>query len=309
MTTRKEILFPVGRLVRGSLYKGQDKDAEGKPLVVKSGPNAGQARLDYYFAVAFPKVPGQTHWAQTEWGAQVWAIGHAAFPQAAQSPSFAWKVVDGDSTVPNKKGRKPCDGEGYKGHWVVQFSSGFAPKIFTADGTQQITEPDAVKLGYFVQVYGSCDGNGSQSQPGVFINHGMVAMAGYGPEIIVGPDAAAVGFGKGPAPAGMMTAPPAGAFNPASAPPPPAAVAAIAPPPPVAVAPAAPVAPPVMAPPPVVAVAPNPAILMPPPPAPVPAAPAAGPVMTAKAGGLSYAQMTAGGWTHEALVQHGYVAA
>lgn len=299
MSTRKDILFPIGRLVRGSLYKGQDKDAEGKPLVVKSGPNAGQARLDFYFAVAVPKQPGHTHWAQTEWGQLIWGVGHAAFPQAAQSPSFAWKVLDGDSTVPNKKGRKPCDNEGYPGNWVVQFSSGFAPKIFTADGTQQITEVDAVKLGYFVQVYGSCDGNGSQSQPGVFVNHSMVAMAGYGPEIVVGPDASAVGFGRGPAPAGMMSAPAAGAFNPA---PPVAAV----PPPPVAPVPAAP---PVMAAP--VAVAPNPAILMPPPPAAAPQVPAAPPavVMTAKAAGVTYEQMVAGGWTHEALVQHGYALA
>lgn len=301
MSTRKDILFPIGRLVRGSLYKGQDKDAEGKPLVIKSGPNAGQARLDFYFAVAIPKTAGHTHWAQTEWGQLIWGVGHAAFPQAAQAPSFAWKVVDGDSTVPNKKGRKPCDNEGYPGNWVVQFSSGFAPKIFTADGTQQITEVDAVKLGYFVQVYGSCDGNGSQSQPGVFVNHSMVAMAGYGPEIVVGPDASAVGFGKGPAPAGMMSAPAAGAFNPAPS------VAAV--PPPVAPVPAAP---PVMAAPPApVAVAPNPAILMPPPPAAAPQVPAAPPavVMTAKAAGVTYEQMVAGGWTHEALVQHGYALA
>jgi len=293
MSTKKDILFPVGRLVRGSLYKGQDKDAEGKPLVVKSGPNTGQARLDFYFAVAIPKQPGHTHWAQTDWGQLIWGVGHAAFPQAAQAPSFAWKVIDGDSTVPNKKGRKPCDNEGYKGNWVVQFSSGYAPKIFTADGTQQLTEVDAVKLGYYVQVYGSCDGNGSQSQPGVFVNHGMVAMAGYGPEISVGPDASAVGFGKGPAPAGMMSAPAAGAFNPA---------------PPVAPVPGVP---PIMAAPPApVAVAPNPAILMPPPPAAVvPAAPPAGPVMTAKAAGVTYEQMVAGGWTREALVQHGYALA
>jgi len=293
LSTRKDILFPVGRLVRGSLYKGQDKDAEGKLLVIKSGPNAGHPRLDFYFAVAIPKTAGHTHWAQTEWGQLIWGVGHAAFPQAAQAPSFAWKVVDGDSTIPNKKGRKPCDNEGYKGNWVVQFSSGYAPKIFTADGTQQLTEVDAVKLGYYVQVYGSCDGNGSQSQPGVFVNHGMVAMAGYGPEISVGPDASAVGFGKGPAPAGMMSAPAAGAFNPA---------------PPVAPVPGVP---PIMAAPPApVAVAPNPAILMPPPPAAVvPAAPPAGPVMTAKAAGVTYEQMVAGGWTREALVQHGYALA
>lgn len=303
-TLKKDILFPIGRLVRGSLYKGQDTDNKGQPLVVKTGPNKGQPRTDFYFAVAFPKVAGQTHWAQTEWGAQIWAVGHAAFPQAAQSPAFAWKVVDGDSTVPNKKGHKPCDAEGYKGNWVVQFSSGYAPKISTSNGTQQLTQEGVVKLGHYIQVFGSCDGNGSAETPGVYVNHGMVDYAGYGPEITVGPDAASVGFGQGPAPVGMTAIPVGGGFNPASAVP---AAPGATPPPPVA---ALPVAPPVVALPPV-AVVPNAAILMPPPPvapAAVPAPPAAaGPVMTAKAAGVTYAAMVAGGWTHEALVQHGYV--
>lgn len=300
-TLKKDILFPIGRLVRGSLYKGQDTDNKGRPLVVKTGPNKGQPRVDYYFAVAFPKTPGQSHWAQTEWGAIIWATGHAAFPQAAQSPSFAWKVVDGDSTVPNKKGHKPCDAEGYPGNWVVQFSSGFAPSITTNKGTQQMTQPDAVKLGHYIQVFGSTDGNGSTDTPGVYVNHGMVDYAGFGPEITVGPDASAVGFGQGPAPVGMSAIPVGGGFNPAPAIPAPGA-AMPPPPPPVVAAPAA--LPPVP-------VVPNAAILMPPPPvapAAVPAPPAAaGPVMTAKAAGITYAAMVAGGWTHEALVQHGYV--
>jgi len=64
------ITSPVGRLVAGSLYDAQDKDAEGKPLVIKNGPNAGQQRVDFFFAVAIPKESGHTHWAQTDWGAK-----------------------------------------------------------------------------------------------------------------------------------------------------------------------------------------------------------------------------------------------
>ena len=52
---RTNITTPVGRLVAGSPYKGSDKDAEGRPLVVKNGPDAGKPRLDFYFAVAIPK--------------------------------------------------------------------------------------------------------------------------------------------------------------------------------------------------------------------------------------------------------------
>lgn len=270
MGTRQNFTTPVGRLVMGSLYKAQTTDAENRPLVVKSGPNAGQPRVDYFFAVAIPKG-AETHWSQTEWGAKVWSAGHAGFPQGqANAPTFAWKVVDGDSIVPNRKGNKPSDREGYPGNWVISFSSGFAPKIFNKDGSAPIVEPNAVKLGYFVQVNGDVTDNGSMQQPGVFINHSMVALAAFGEEISVGPDASSVGFGQGALPAGAMATPA------------PAFVA------PVSAAPAAPVA----APP-----APNPAFLG------APVRPVH--VMTALAKGATYEAMVAAGWTDALLVQHG----
>lgn len=205
---------PVGRLVRGSLYKANDKDAEGKPLVVKSGPQQGQPRLDYFFAVAIPKGPEQ-HWAQTEWGAKLWQVGSTAFPQACQSPTFAWKVTDGDSQIPNKKGKKPCDNEGYRGHWVLHFSSGYPPNLYQIQNGQPVpfNEPDAIKLGYFVQVNFNCAGNGSQSQPGIYLNHRMICFIAYGQEIVVGPDVASAGFGGAALPAGATMTPPAGAFG------------------------------------------------------------------------------------------------
>lgn len=317
MSNAKTILTPVGRIVQGSLYKGNDKDAEGKPLVTKSGPNAGQARLDYYFAIAIPKIAGHTHWSQTDWGQLIWATGHAAFPQAAQSPTFAWKVKDGDSTIPNRKGKRPCDQEGFPGHWILSFSSGFPPKIYNANGTQQILEPDAVKPGYYVQVYGTLDGNGSTTQPGVYLNHNMVAFVAHGQEIYFGPDASAVGFGQNvQLPPGASATPLPGAFNPAPPVPngPPGYVAPPAYVPPAVPQPAAPVyaappAAPVYTPPQPAApvyVAPNPAVLAPPVPM-APVAPPAAPVrrMTAKAGGHSYETLIAGGWTDVTLVQQG----
>lgn len=307
MSTRQDILTPVGRLVGGSLYKGSDKDADGKPRTVKTGANAGQPAIQYFFMLAIPKGPEQ-HWASTTWGAKIWACGHAAFPAAAQSPTFAWKVKDGDSQIPNRRGKKPCDIEGAKGCWLLSFASGFPPKIFNADGTQQILEVDAVKPGYFVQVYGSVDGNGSAQQPGVFLNHGMVALSAYGTEINLGADASTVGFGAGAAlPAGASAAPLTQAFNPA---PPAAAV----PPAPMPGAPAIPGAAPSLPAPPIpgsvpapTAVAPAPGFLAPPPPLAAPAAPPAAPVrqMTAAAGGVSYEDHIKAGWTDALLIQHG----
>lgn len=209
-----EITSPVGRLVDGSLYEPQTKDAEGKPLVIKTGPNAGQPRVSFYFALAVPKAPGETHFAQTAWGAKMWQVGHQAFPQAAQSPAFAWKVEDGDSQIPNKKGRKNCDREGYPGNWIIKFSGGFPPKCYQQEGGAlvQIMQPNVIKPGYYVEVAFSVDGNGSASQPGIYVNHSMVCLRGYGQEIVFGPDVNSVGFGQSALPVGASMTPPPSAL-------------------------------------------------------------------------------------------------
>ena len=56
-----EILFPVGRMIGGSLYKAQPVlDSFGKPKV---DPVSGQARTEFNFGVAIPKTPN-VHWSQ-----------------------------------------------------------------------------------------------------------------------------------------------------------------------------------------------------------------------------------------------------
>ena len=293
---RQNFTTPVGRMVMGSLYKPQTKDAEGNLLTIKSGPNAGQPKVEYFFALAILKG-GEGHWAHTEWGKIIWAVGHADFPSGqAQSPAFAWKVVDGDSQTPNRTGKKPCDREGYPGNWVLSFKSGFAPKIYNANGSQEISEPDAVKCGYYIQVNGDVEGNGSMQQPGVFLNHSIVALSAYGPEIHVGPDPSGVGFGNAPLPAGASLTPPASFVPPPATPsgipgfPPPAMPGAPGIPPVAMMGlPSGPPAAPSMQ---------NQAVLN------VPASKQ----MLPKAGGAPYEQFRAQGWTDDLLRAHGYMA-
>lgn len=317
MSTKNNILTPVGRLVMGDLYKPQTTDADGKPRVVKQGPNAGQPNPQFFFALAIPKTPGVAHWASEPWGKIIWETGHASFPQGqAQHPTFAWKIVDGDSNIKNRNGAgiAPNTREGYPGHWVLSFASTYAPKLYNADGTQQFTEPGRVKIGHYVQVAGSVAGNESTQSPGIFLNHQAVAFQAFGPEISTGIDAASVGFGQGVTlPAGASAAP-LGGFNPApSATPTPGSPAA-----PMPSTPSAPAVP----------IQPNPAFLQAPAVASVAAAPAsasaatpavpvpapvipvplpAGRQMTAKANGLTREQFVSGGWTDEALVREGYM--
>lgn len=379
---------PVGRLVGGSVYNPKTEDYDGKPLTVKSGQNAGQPRIEFSFGVAFPKTPGATHWAQEAWLTPMWNLAHAAFPNGeAQRPDFAWKITDGDSTAPKKgrngaPGKRPVDLEGNPGHWVIWFSSGTAPRLYNANGTQQLVEPEAIKNGYYVQVCGNCADNSPSASPGLYFNHSMVALAGFGPVISSGPDVTTAGFGAAPLPAGASATPPAG-FNPVPptpggvtpgpnssyaspnapagvplpsvhgarvmsskatsagltyesfqvgapnsqwtdallvqegymlAPPAPAASVPMAPPVPLAPAGSVP-PPPGVAP---IAVVPNPAFLqvgapaatLPPPPT-APAGPMISPTspqVTAKAAGMSFAQLMAmPGWNEQLLRQEGYI--
>lgn len=331
------ITSPVGRIVMGSLYDPSTTDAEGKPLVVKTGPNVGQPRVNYFFALAIPKG-AEPHWAHTAWGQQIWAVGNQAFPNAAQSPAFAWKIEDGDSQIPNKKGRKPCDNEGWRGHWILKFSGGFAPKVYQQEGAGyvQVMQKDFCKPGYFVEVAFSVDGNGSQSQPGVYINHSMVCFRAYGPEISFGPDVASAGFGQSALPAGASMTPPAGAIPmpqaPAAAPALPGAPVGYAPPPvpgmpagipqapgaaPAPLAPAGsvpmPSAPAPVAPAPI-PVTPNPGFVQVPPPVAALMAPPPAPAipvrqMTAAANGVTYEAYVAAGWSDAQLVQNGMMLA
>lgn len=287
MSTRVDLLTPVGRLVQGSLYNGATTDAENRPLVYKTGPNIGQPRVNYWFNVAIAKGAEQ-HWNQTEWGKKIWGVGQSGFPQGqANSPHFAWKIIDGDSTIPNTLGNRPCDNEGFAGHWILKFSGSFAPSLYNENGTIPLTEPNAIQLGDYIQVYGYIEDNGSTQQPGVYLNHSMIARAGYGQRIIAGADPKSVGFGGSPLPVGASTTPIA-SFVPApvSAVPPVTAPAAIAAP-----------------------IAPAPVSVTPPPPAYpeilTPPSPVTGKTLTAKAAGASYEQLIAAGWTDDLLVQHG----
>ena len=304
---------PVGRIVQGELWKPQEqKDQKG---VVKLGPDM-KPQVDYYFALAIAKEPGHTHWAQTAWGRQVWDEGNRAHPNFAPHPNFSWKIEDGDSVIPNKKGKKNCDREGFPGNWILKLRSGFAIPTYNANGSETMP-PEAFKTGHYAQVLVSVKGNTGDT-PGVYLNPVMVALSGYGIEISNAPDASEAGFGQAPLPAGASAVPVATASLPV---PGGAAVPSLPTLPAVAAVPALPsipngqgptvpqVASSVPTSPSSIPVVPNPGILAAPAGIPVapPPPPAAGPRMTAKAGGATFEQFVGQGWSLDQMRAAGYV--
>lgn len=279
MSVSEKFLTPVGRLVQGDLFEPQTKDQQGNLRVIKTGPNAGQPNPQYFIAVAFAKNDP----AWPAFHAVLDRVARQSFPtlfpnpQAGCShPQFAWKIVDGDGI--DTSGKPNSGKEGFAGHWVVRFATSYAPKCFHKGHYaphELITDPKAIRRGYYVRVAGSVAGNGQAQKPGLYVNLDMVELSGYGDEISSGPDATSVFGASAPVlPAGASATPAGGA--PAMTPPP----APAAPPP----APAAPVQP-------------DTTYMTPPPPA--------GPQLTAAAGGMTYEQAIDLGWTDATLKQHG----
>jgi hypothetical protein len=314
---REAFTTPAGRLVQGDPFVPQTKDRSGNLRVVKSGPNAGQPSPQTFIAVAFPKtapdpatgvtVEGRNPAFEAFYGVldrvarQEWPQFFPAGAQKATHPRFAWKVKDGDGVDEN--GKSNADKEGFAGHWVVSFASAYSPKVVRPAGNgvwETVTDPAALKRGYYVRVAGSATGNDSTDTPGLYVNLDMVEIVGYGPEIVSGPDAASV-FGQPAAlPPGASPTPIAGPGPAAPAPGGPGGPLAAA------VAPAAPASPAAASSVAASPAAPNAAFMAPPPPGggAIPA-----PTMTAAANGLTREQYHASGWTDDQLIAQGLMIA
>ncbi len=270
---------PVGRYVSGSIDIPKTKDHKGNLKIIKSGPDTGKPTQSFDFGVAIPKG-GEASFKDAPWAKNIVAAALKAWPNGQHAlPNFSWKVTDGDSTVPNTKMKRPCDSEGYKGHWIVYFSSNKAPQYVDRTGNNNV-DSKSIKKGDWIQVAGSTCGNNDTDKPGMYMNHSIVSFQWAGDPISSGPDPSTMGFGATPAPAGASTVSTGSFTAPAPVTAPPAAVTA----PPVVVS-----APPV-------AVVPHTAILAPPPPK--------GPAMTAKAT-AKYEDYIANGWTDALLRQEG----
>lgn len=287
---------PTGRIVQGDPYKMTQKtDSKTKALKVKPD---GTPMMSSYIALAIPK--NDPDWPAfkamcDEQAKLAWPLDHIRAHR-----DFATKIEDGDSTEPNKTGKRNCDREGFAGHWIVKLSSGYAPTVnvwLTAaqanehgrvpPGKQPIdgwyaSSGGEVVTGDYVKVQGSIDSNKSSESPGMYMNYNQCALQRKGEAIVSGMDANEA-FGTAPPPAAAGNAAPAATSTP-----------------PAATTPSSPTA-----------GAGSYTGFMdaaPPPPADTTPPPPEGPQMTAKAQGKPYESFIAAGWSDTQLRQHGYIA-
>lgn len=154
----------------------------------------GEPRLQTYLAIAIPKG-SETDWKHTPaWGALMKSAAESGWPNGEHgAPAFAWKVIDGDSKVPNRKGKKPCDREGYPGHWVISCSTEIPVKCFHVgkyDPIDQIRDSLEIKRGDYIRVQLQVRGNAPSQSPGIYVNPTLVEFRRAGVLIVgEGPDA------------------------------------------------------------------------------------------------------------------------
>jgi hypothetical protein len=194
----------VGRVVNGHpmTRRGVTKrDPTTRQDVPVLDTTSGLQVTEAYLAVAIPKA-GEADWKQTSWGQPMFARAAQDWPNGEHGAlDFSWKVVDGDSQIPNKKGNKPADREGYPGHWVVHCTTRFNVRSFHVgkyDPTQQIQEENAIKCGDYCRLLVGVKGNGPTESPGIYVNPMLFELARAGTPIISdGGPSAADAFGGG----------------------------------------------------------------------------------------------------------------
>lgn len=179
---------PIGRLISGSPSKYRTTGGNNEPLIYKSGENKGQPKREYSLGVAYDKnqadVPAFIRMlkeaAKAEWDKLFDSDLNCLLP------SFAGKIIDGDSAIPNKKGHRPCDNEFWPGHWIVWFNSDKEPPCVLPRATERIPASE-IKTGYYVRIKGSTRKNDGDT-PGMYMNLEGVERSGFGAEISGRPD-------------------------------------------------------------------------------------------------------------------------
>lgn len=203
MSEVQEIITPEGRIVAGHPMVVQNVTDDNNVPVRDA---QGVQKTESYFALAIPKQ-GETDWKQLPWGQQIVAAAQAGWPNGEfNAPTFSWKVADGDSQVPNTKGKKPCDREGWPGCWVVHLKTMMNIACFHEgkfDPMQQIQDKNEIKPGDYGRVFITCKANNPSKSPGVYLNPKFFSLmrAGQLIQLDSGPSAAEAFGGGSPAPA------------------------------------------------------------------------------------------------------------
>lgn len=205
---------PVARLIHGHPMKQNTRtdDVTKQPIIGKDG----QPVKDVYIGIAIPKG-SEADWKDTEWGNQIMMAALDAengYDSATtRRPDFSFKVVNGDSDIPNKNGIAPNTDPHKRGQWVLNLTTRIPYPCYHVgkyNPLDAIQDANAIKLGDYVRVNIVAKGNKPAKSPGVYLNPNLLELSRPGEAIVregSGPDAASVFGGGAPAPVTPPAAP------------------------------------------------------------------------------------------------------
>lgn len=164
----------TGRLISGHPMEARAvvDDITKQPKMQKDGVTPAMVRT---LGIAIPKGAEGANWSNTDWGAEIHAAAVAGYSNGEpQNPAFSWKIMDGDSTIPNREQNRPCDREGAPGHWVLWCSTGIPIDCFHAGNYDvKIMDKGEIKTGDYCRVIVSPvanNVNGPVKTAGVYLN-------------------------------------------------------------------------------------------------------------------------------------------
>lgn len=189
-----ELTTPVGRLVSGHPMEQNQVTKKIDGVKVPQFWPDKTPTMKTYVGIAILKG-AETEWKQTAWGQQMVLAAQAGWPSGEfNAPTFAWKMDDGDSPVPNKNGVKPCDREGWPGHWIIHASTNYNTPSYHAGKVkphEAIKNKNEIKRGDYCRLVIGVVGNNPSESPGNYVNLCLFELTRAGQLIVGGggPDA------------------------------------------------------------------------------------------------------------------------
>lgn len=181
MSEALKVMTGVGRIVQGHpmILNGKVDYHTKKPKLNDDGTQ----KVGSYCAIAFPKTepefardvyPVIMQAAQRDWPNAPWTNPRV---------DFAWKWFDADApTSVDKNGKPYATRPNFAGHYILKLDSSFLYTLVDEQGNK-INDPKLIKCGDYVRAYISVKGNGSQANPGLYINVDFMQRCGFGEEI------------------------------------------------------------------------------------------------------------------------------
>lgn len=182
MSEALKVMTGVGRIIQGHpmILNGKVDFHTKKP---KIDEKTGQQKVGSYTALAFPKsepefardvYPMIMAAAQRDWPSAPWTNPRT---------DFAWKWFDADDqTQVDKNGKPYGQRPHFAGCYILKLDSSFLYKVCDEQG-RDIADPRMIKCGDYARAYISIKGNGSQANPGLYINVDFMQRCGFGDEI------------------------------------------------------------------------------------------------------------------------------